>query len=169
MLAVDPKKRITLAEVRTHPWILKDCRGPPPTYVPKVEPVTEIDEEIMKELVTLGFKDKASTRHAILKNKDKQVVSAYQLCLNRRKNTRERSRSVAVVSKVLPASSNPGLGKLRRASVSNATGIPFINSNVKRSQMSQGAASVSDLKTRHQIGDPDKRKRYLCCTTKSNR
>jgi serine/threonine protein kinase len=163
MLNVDPKKRITLAEVRMHPWILKDCKGPPASYLPKLEPVTEIDDEIMKELVSLGFKDKASNRHAILKNKDKQVVSAYQLCLTRKKEIRSRSCSVSVSRQVTKSSLSPSssLSKLRRASVSNPTGIPYIDSHTRRGQMGQGAASVADLKVRKHIRDPNKRKTYV--------
>lgn len=163
MLTVDPKKRITLAEVRVHPWILKDCKGPPASYLPKIEPVTEIDNEIMKELVSLGFKDKASTRHAILKNKDKQVVSAYQLCVSRKKDTRSRSCSVSISRQATKNSISPSnsTSRLRRASVSNATGLPFIESNTRRGQMGQGAASVADLKARKRLTDPSKRKTYV--------
>lgn len=84
MLATDPKKRITLNDIRVHPWVLKDCSEPPISYVPKFKPVPSIDESIMREVVALGFEDKISHRRAIMKNKNKQVVAAYQLCLSRR-------------------------------------------------------------------------------------
>jgi serine/threonine protein kinase len=85
MLAIDPKKRITLSEIRVHPWILKLHRNPPDTYVPVFKQITQIDESIMREVVALGFDDTTSNRRAIFKNKNsKQIVTAYQLCLNRR-------------------------------------------------------------------------------------
>eukprot|EP00029_Vermamoeba_vermiformis_P007378 TRINITY_DN317_c0_g1_i5.p1 TRINITY_DN317_c0_g1~~TRINITY_DN317_c0_g1_i5.p1 ORF type:complete len:642 (+),score=103.51 TRINITY_DN317_c0_g1_i5:55-1980(+) len=85
MLAIDPKKRITLSEIRVHPWILKLHRNPPETYVPVFKQVMQIDESIMREVVALGFDDTQINRRAILKNKNnKQIVTAYQLCLSRR-------------------------------------------------------------------------------------
>jgi serine/threonine protein kinase len=85
MLAIDPKKRITLSEIRVHPWILKLHRNPPDTYVPVFKHITQIDESIMREVVALGFDDTQANRRAILKNKNsRQIVTAYQLCLNRR-------------------------------------------------------------------------------------
>lgn len=83
MLATDPKKRISLNDIRSHAWILKDYNEPPVSYVPKFKPVPQIDESIMREVVALGFEDKISHRRAIMKNKNKQVVAAYQLCLSR--------------------------------------------------------------------------------------
>lgn len=84
MLATDPKKRISLADIRVHPWVLKDHSEPPVSYLPKFRPVTQVDEAIMLEVVALGFEDSVSHRRAIIKNKNKQVVAAYQLCFSRR-------------------------------------------------------------------------------------
>lgn len=83
MLATDPKKRITLNEIRIHPWILKDFNEPPISYLPKLMRVQQIDESIMRQVIALGFEDNQSNRRAILKNKNKQVMTAYQLVLSR--------------------------------------------------------------------------------------
>ncbi len=84
MLALDPKRRITLAEIRTHPWTMKNYDEPPASYVPKFRLVTSIDESVMKEVVALGFEDNQINRQLILKNKVKsEVVIAYQLFLTR--------------------------------------------------------------------------------------
>jgi len=57
MLAVDPLKRITVAEIREHPWVKKNL----PPHLKKVPPIvttqsiTEIDNNILEELM-LHFK-----------------------------------------------------------------------------------------------------------------
>jgi serine/threonine protein kinase len=92
MLTIDPKRRVTLSDIRHHPWILKDFKEPPQTFVPKFKTITHIDESIMTQVVELGFEDTPSARLAIVKNKAKQVVTAYQLCLNRKERDRASPR-----------------------------------------------------------------------------
>lgn len=85
MLTIDPKKRITLAEIRIHPFTMKNYEEPPASYVPKFRVITSIDESVMREVVALGFEDNQVNRQLILKNKvrNSEIVTAYQLCLNR--------------------------------------------------------------------------------------
>jgi serine/threonine protein kinase len=85
MLTIDPKKRITLAEIRIHPFTMKNYEEPPASYVPKFRIITSIDESVMREVVALGFEDNQVNRQLILKNKvrNSEIVTAYQLCLNR--------------------------------------------------------------------------------------
>jgi serine/threonine protein kinase len=107
MMAVDPKKRITMDDLRKHPWILKDFSGPPRSYIPAFERVIHIDEEVMHDLVAVGFEDTPKSRGWIMKNKQHaQITSAYHLFLHRRRqmsvhrshttpHTRSRSQSTA--------------------------------------------------------------------------
>ncbi len=107
MMAIDPKKRITMEEIRKHPWILKDYNGAPPTYIPPFERVIQIDEEVMRDLVAVGFEDSPKSREWIIKNKHHaQITAAYQLFLHRRRQmnltrahtapqTRSRSQSTS--------------------------------------------------------------------------
>ena len=117
MLATDPKKRISLSEIRAHPWILKLHRNPPDSFVPAFKPVLQIDECIMREVVAVGFDDNPSNRHAILKNKSKQVVSAYHLFLTRREKTLQQLHSLSNNNKPSLAGS-----KLKIASGNNVVG-----------------------------------------------
>jgi serine/threonine protein kinase len=121
MLAIDPKKRITLSEIRVHPWILKLHRNPPETYVPVFKQITQIDESIMREVVALGFDDNQKNRHDILKNKKyHQIVTAYQLCLNRRENLLHQLNETLEGNnspKSMPTT--PVLSKLKNASSNN--------------------------------------------------
>jgi serine/threonine protein kinase len=107
MMAVDPKRRITMEEIRRHPWILKDFSGPPRSYIPAFERVFQIDEEVMRDLVAVGFEDTPKSRGWITKNKQHaQITSAYHLFLHRRRQmsihrahtspaTRSRSQSTS--------------------------------------------------------------------------
>lgn len=127
MLAIDPKKRITLSEIRMHPWILKLHRSPPDSYVPAFKPITQIDESIMRDVVALGFDDNQKNRHDILKNKKyHQVVTAYQLCLSRREKLMLPQLKEAIEANNSPKSSPSS--KLRIASSSNK----IIDSDEKR-------------------------------------
>ena len=86
MMTVDPKKRITMEEIRKHSWILKDSYGPPLSFIPTFERVEVIEEDVMRDLVTVGFEDSPKSRGWILKNKHHaQITSAYHLFLHRRR------------------------------------------------------------------------------------
>jgi serine/threonine protein kinase len=115
MLVTDPKKRITLRDIRGHPWILKDHTEPPISYVPKFRAVSQIDEIIMREVVALGFEDKVSHRRAIIKNKNKQVVAAYQLCL---------SRHFAAPANTSDSESSPPASNSKKLRISQMSPIP---------------------------------------------
>jgi serine/threonine protein kinase len=121
MLAIDPKKRITLSEIRVHPWILKLHRNPPDTYVPVFKHITQIDESIMREVVALGFDDTQANRRAILKNKNsRQIVTAYQLCLNRReKLLHQLNETLEGNNSPKSMPTTPVLSKLKNASSNN--------------------------------------------------
>lgn len=150
MLAMDPKKRITLEEMRTHPWILKDFKEPPVTFVPKFKPVTSIDDEIMKELVGLGFEDTPVTRSQILKNKSKQLTAAYQLFLTRRKSSVPPSPVTALKS---PSARK----RLSSASVINPLSL---SAGLQRSHSHEEIGSEETEKTRKQLRDSQKKTRY---------
>lgn len=106
-MTIDPKKRISMDEIRKHPWILKDYNGAPPSYIPAFERVAQVDEEVMRDLVAVGFEDSPKSREWIVKNKQHaQITSAYQLFLYRRRqmnlhrahtspHTRSRSASTS--------------------------------------------------------------------------
>lgn len=112
MLTLDPKKRITLAEIRIHPFTMKNYEEPPASYVPKFKIITTIDELVMKEVVALGFEDNQINRQLILKNKmrNAEIVTAYQLCYNRSPHLR-RSQELklpAIASAKTPDPVNDG-------------------------------------------------------------
>ncbi len=149
---MDPKKRITLEEMRTHPWILKDFNEPPPTFVPKFRAITQIDEDIMKELVSLGFEDTPVTRSQILKNKSKQLASAYQLFLCKRR------KSSVPPSPVVEVKTPKAKRRLSSASATNPLGA---SSGLKRSHSHEEAATEEAEKTRKQLRESQKKNRYL--------
>ena len=50
----DPKSRLPLSEVMSHPWMIKGCSGPPDSYVPAREPLQLPLDPIVIEKMT-GF------------------------------------------------------------------------------------------------------------------
>lgn len=82
MLTVDPQKRITIDEIRHHPWVTQGYDGPPPTYLPTTYPVHHIEERVLEQLVSMGF-DKEAAREKVMKNEHNQATFIYHLLLAR--------------------------------------------------------------------------------------
>lgn len=116
MLTVDPKKRITMDELRQHPWILNNFSVPPRSYIPAFERVVHIDEEVMQDLVAVGFEDTPKSREWIIKNKQHaQITSAYHLFLHRRKQMNMHRAQTAPHTRSRSLSTAPDLGIPRRS------------------------------------------------------
>jgi hypothetical protein len=81
MLRVKEKDRITIAEMKQHPWVMADYNSPPPCYLPEQNPVADIDDEVIKQLVQIGFHDTPEARAEILSNQKTQLVVTYHLLL----------------------------------------------------------------------------------------
>lgn len=92
MLRLKEKDRITLAEMRKHPWVLKDYNEPPSTHLPEVSPVSEIDEFVMGQVRAIGFEGTAEERDMIMRGEQNQVVVTYNLLLKKRKEEQAAER-----------------------------------------------------------------------------
>lgn len=56
MLVTDPKQRATMAEVMSHPWMIKGYNGPPDNYLPRREPITlPLDPEVINAMTGFNF------------------------------------------------------------------------------------------------------------------
>eukprot|EP01111_Echinosteliopsis_oligospora_P014049 TRINITY_DN5207_c0_g1_i1.p1 TRINITY_DN5207_c0_g1~~TRINITY_DN5207_c0_g1_i1.p1 ORF type:complete len:727 (-),score=182.92 TRINITY_DN5207_c0_g1_i1:43-1914(-) len=83
MLTPDPKRRITIDEMRHHPWVNDGYTTLPQSFLPIRQPVHEIRADIVEKLNSLGFHDSASVRKKILANECCQPVAIYHLLLDR--------------------------------------------------------------------------------------
>ncbi|KAL4857741.1 SNF1-related protein kinase catalytic subunit alpha [Chlorella vulgaris] len=86
MLLVDPLKRITIPEIRQHPWFTVHL----PRYlaVMQADPVaagTHLDEEIIMEVVRLGFTRDFVAESLKARQQNKASVAYYLLADNRRR------------------------------------------------------------------------------------
>lgn len=106
MIVADPKQRATLADVRSHTWINEGYDGPPTCLLPPRPPVSKINEEILNQVVLIGF-DREVSRAAILANETSPVVTTYHLLLekSRPKEEKEKPESPTVVPVALPPNS----------------------------------------------------------------
>jgi serine/threonine protein kinase len=97
MLRLKEKDRITLSEMRKHPWVMKDHVEPPTTHLPEVFPVSEIDEAVMTQVKQIGFEGTAEERDMIIRGEQTQVVVTYNLLLKKRKEelSAERRKKAA--------------------------------------------------------------------------
>ena len=73
MLNPDPKARLTIVEMRKHPWMNEGYTELPKSIIAVRQPVVELRDEIIVQLVSLGFKDEEETRKQILDNECCQV------------------------------------------------------------------------------------------------
>jgi serine/threonine protein kinase len=85
MLQVNPKKRITIDEVRVHPWVLKEYGTPPKSYLRPTVLVSpeELDHEVLRQLETLGF-DIEDAKTKILNNEHCQATFIYHHLISRK-------------------------------------------------------------------------------------
>ncbi|PNW84016.1 hypothetical protein CHLRE_04g211600v5 [Chlamydomonas reinhardtii] len=86
MLLVDPLKRITIPEIRQHPWF--NMHLPRYLAVMQAEPVVgvpRIDEEILEEVVRLGFDRDGLLDSLRSRAANKATVTYYLMTDNRRK------------------------------------------------------------------------------------
>lgn len=83
MLTPSPRERITIGDIRAHPWINEGFNEPPPSLLVVRQPVFEAREEILEQLVSLGYKNKEECRKKILDNEASELVAIYHLLLDR--------------------------------------------------------------------------------------
>ncbi|KCV67798.1 CAMK/CAMKL protein kinase [Fonticula alba] len=86
LIRVNPKERLTMETLRTHPWLSEGYDGPPPTYMLERGPITKVDEEIFAELLTYGV-DPVQGRELLQQNDQtvpNVVTNFYHLLLERR-------------------------------------------------------------------------------------
>lgn len=83
MLRLKEKDRITIAEMKKHPWVMKDYTSPPPSYLPSYHGVQKINEEVIRQLNDIGFPVSDEERSDILNGEKTQIVSTYHLLLRK--------------------------------------------------------------------------------------
>jgi 5'-AMP-activated protein kinase catalytic alpha subunit len=105
MLLVDPLKRITIPEIRQHPWFTVHL----PRYlaVMQADPVaagTHIDEDIIRDVVRLGFTRDFVVDSLRARQQNKASVAYYLMADNRR-----RMPSSAYLKEEMTEATDPGL------------------------------------------------------------
>jgi serine/threonine protein kinase len=85
---VDVKERLTIPQIRMHPWTNEGYDGPPPCNVPQTQPVAKVSEPVLQQLVFLGILDNSDEAHEqaradIMANAQTQIVYAYHALLGK--------------------------------------------------------------------------------------
>lgn len=83
MLRLREKHRITIASMKTHPWVMKGYSSPPQSYLPSYDGVQEINETVVRQLTDIGFSVGDGERQEILKGEKTQIVSTYHLLVRK--------------------------------------------------------------------------------------
>lgn len=102
MLVVDPKRRATVAELLSHPFLLKHGCGTGSNLEDRL--VTDLDDEILHKLEHLGFTKEQVIEDVIGKNKISQAYLLYHLLEKEKyapneEDTSSNSRKNSVVEK----------------------------------------------------------------------
>lgn len=82
MIVPKRKKRATIHEIRSHPWVQEGYFGPPPCLLKTRNAITEINRKILDQVALIGFDIRAAERQ-ILANENCAAVSAYHLLYER--------------------------------------------------------------------------------------
>lgn len=83
ILVPAPSDRATLSEIRNHPWVNEGYSGPPPCLVHEFPPLTTVNEEILVQLVKIGFEDSEHLRSRLLSNERCPEVAVYNLLMQK--------------------------------------------------------------------------------------
>lgn len=139
MLNPNPRERISIAEIRKHPWINLGHDGPPVSMLEVRAPVLEVQDDLVAKLVALGFKDGAEIRKLILDNECCQVVAMYHLLLDRKV-----AEELAELKKtMMGASATPSPSKVQPPGKLGVPVRPGTNNPLKNSlKSSSGLSSI---------------------------
>ncbi|WIA14302.1 hypothetical protein OEZ85_002836 [Tetradesmus obliquus] len=110
MLLVDPLKRITIPEVRCHPWFTEHL----PRYLAVMQADTAVtsprlDEEMIHEVVRLGF-DREHLVNSIRSRQQNKATVTYWLLLDNRRRMPSSGYLSAALSEAAPAPAHHGPG-----------------------------------------------------------
>merc|ERR1712137_1476901 len=92
MLVVDPAKRISMDEIRSHPWYTsRDVRSEETKRIEKSDVVADleqVDEDIIRSLIAFGFGDEDSIKQQITSSDVNWTKTFYQLYEDRKNEPR---------------------------------------------------------------------------------
>ncbi|EFA83217.1 putative protein serine/threonine kinase [Heterostelium album PN500] len=105
MLIVDPKKRISIKDIKKHPWFLSNT-----VQIQKSIPVDEIvstplpdlsvlDDEIFRSLMVLGLGSVDEVKKALVSNEKSQILVYYRLLEERKKYDTEGNKYGVKIAK----------------------------------------------------------------------
>lgn len=91
MLRVNEKERITLAQIRSHPWTLAGYGIPLSAMLPAVDPINELNDDIMRMMSLIGIPNTPRTRREILENKHSPLTHTYLNIMKQRARAKQNS------------------------------------------------------------------------------
>eukprot|EP01127_Copromyxa_protea_P001464 TRINITY_DN11448_c0_g1_i1.p1 TRINITY_DN11448_c0_g1~~TRINITY_DN11448_c0_g1_i1.p1 ORF type:complete len:650 (+),score=91.75 TRINITY_DN11448_c0_g1_i1:174-1952(+) len=119
MLRVKESDRIPIAEMRYHPWVIEGYGTPPPSFLPPVAPIPEIDEEIFEQMREMGFileEDEEEIRIGLIRGTGQnQLFCIYNILSQQKCDKAEKQPQPAPQVERLQNS----IGRLRSLSVSD--------------------------------------------------
>ena len=87
---MDPKKRLPMNSIKSHPWLVEGYDGPPDNYLEPRPVLRDLDPEIVDELQKYGF-EKEELTHTLLKNEHVPVLNFYHLLAERKRQASRES------------------------------------------------------------------------------
>lgn len=97
MLTVNPQQRITIEEIRNHPWITEGINEQPDSYIPPRPKLTTLDDAIINKMTSYGF-EKENLTATTLNNPHSPAFAVYHLIHEQMDREKERNRKHLMAS-----------------------------------------------------------------------
>lgn len=136
MLRLQEKERITISEIRYHPWIIGEYKEPPKSLLPHYGAIQKIDEDIVKQLKYIGFHIGLKEIQDILEGEKTQWVATYHLLLKKKEDQHN------LTGETLPTTPR----SFRRNSMQNIKESPRALLREKRRTMSENYPTIPENK-----------------------
>jgi len=102
-----PTERVTLAQIRQHAWVNEGYSGPPACLVHEFPPVVNVNDEILAQLLKIGFEGDDVIRSRLLSNERCPEVAAYNLLMQK---YYPQERPLSATASLNPTDSDDNIG-----------------------------------------------------------
>lgn len=94
MLKLKEKDRITISDMKKHPWVMKEYDEPPLSFLPSYNSVYFVFEDVIQQLEEIGFNIGEKDINEIMNGGKTQLVATYHLLVKKREDELRKKRVI---------------------------------------------------------------------------